>query len=160
MEQKRRLKEDILREKVIPPGARIREMPWKQIIVRMRDRVEETGRLLLEKRRPTDVRLQKKLGMMRLALMHQMHAKHGQEVDVAFLLETIELINRMEELLNQYEQDVGEWLDFLSALEKKLEDEGVMDADEELAEQARRLKGAIANLKTKLEDRGPFKPMA
>jgi len=159
MEHRKRLKEEVLREKVIPPGSRIREIPWKRLIVRMRDRVEEASKLLLEKRRPTDIRLQKKLGMMRLALLHQMHQKQNQEVDVSFLLETIELITRMEELLNQYEQDVLEWLDFLSGIERKLEEEGVLEGDEELAEQANRLKGAIQNLKTKLEDRGPFKPL-
>jgi len=134
-------------------GAHVKDIPWKTLIVDMREKVEESSRRLLQKRHTTDVRLDKKLGMMRLALLHQMHAKLKQEVDTKFLIEIIELINRAEELLENYEQDVRDWLEFIELLEKKLEAEGKLEGDEELEEQGTRLKKAINRLKGKLEDR-------
>jgi len=159
MEQERETKEWIRAEGVVPRGAKIREIPWKQLIIKMKERIERAERLLEANRKAKDVRLQKKLGMMRLALLHQLEAKKTQEVDIAFLLETIELVNRMEEMLGRYEADIVEWYEFLNAIEKKLEEEGMIYEDEELAKQSARLKSAIESLRSKLEKKGPFKPM-
>jgi len=144
---------------LVPPGTRLREVPWKRLIVEMRKKVEGSSRRLLDKRRSTDVRMEKKLGMMRLALLQRMHAKLKQEIDAQFFLDVIELLTRAEELLEEYEHDVGDWLEFLELLEKKLEEEGLLLEDEELIDQSKRLKGAVDKLRTKLEDRGPFKPL-
>lgn len=145
--------------RLIPPGTKLKDVPWKKLISEMRKKVDESGRRLLEKRHTTDMRLEKKLGMMRLALLQQMHAKLRQEVDARFFLDVIELISRAEELLEQYEHDVSDWLEFLELLEKKLEEEGMLLGDEEALEQGRRLRGAIDKLRRKLEEKGPFKPL-
>ena len=146
------------KESLVPPGTKLREVSWKKLIMSMQKRVEATSRRLLAGRKATDVRVEKKLGMMRLALLHQLQVKMTQEVDTKFFLEVIELINRAEELLEQYEHDVAEWKEFLEILEKKLEEEGLIVSDEELEEEARRMREAVLRLKAKLEKRPPLSP--
>ncbi len=145
--------------KVLPPGTKLKEIPWKKLVVDMRRKIEQSGNKLIEKRRSTDVRLEKKLGMMRLAILQQMHAKLKQDIDSKFFLDIIELLDRAEELLEEYEHDVTDWLNFLELLERKLEEEGMLLEDEDMIDQSKRLKHAIDRLRTKLEDRGPFKPL-
>jgi|GEM_PF-3447232 len=146
-------------EEGVSGSTRLRGTSWKQMIVRMRERVEKAEKLLASNRAVKDARLQKKLGMMRLAILNQLEIKKTQEVDTAFLLETIDLINRMEEMLEQYEMDILEWFEFINAIEKKLEEEGMLVEDAELAKQSMRLKSAIDRLRSKLERKGPFKPL-
>ncbi len=139
--------------------ARLKELPLKDLLIRMRKTVERTSKLLLAKRGAADVRMEKKLGMMRMALLDRMHRKLKEPIDVDFFMEMIEFINRAEELLEEYEHDVSEWQEFLDMLDKKLQEKGIIVEDEELLEQSRRLRGAVDRLRTKLEGRPPFRPM-
>lgn len=139
--------------------ARAREMPVKEMLIKISEIVERAGKSVLAKRStPADIRMEKKLGMMRMALLDKMHKKMKENIDVDFMVEMIEFIARAEELIEQYEHDVSEWQEFLDLLERKLEREGVVSSDEDLKEQHSRLKNAVDKLRGKLDEK-PFKPL-
>ena len=140
---------------------RLRELPLRDLLVSMRKLVEKTSRLLLAKGGgAAEMRMQKKLGMMRMALLDRMHRKLKESVDVDFFVEMIDFIGRAEELIEQYEHDTTEWQEFLDLLEKKLEAEGIIVETAELKDQNRRLKEAAEKLRAKLEGRPPFRPLS
>ena len=138
---------------------KFKEMPLKEMLIRINSVIEEASRTIVAKRAtPADRRMEKKLGMMRMALLDRMHKRLKENVDVDFLVEMIEFMARAEELVEQYEHDVGIWEEFLELLEKKLEKEGLVTSDEELNAQMGRLRKAVGKLREKMDEK-PFKPL-
>lgn len=139
--------------------ARFREMPLKDMLAKINTLVEGASKKLTAKRATReDRRMEKKLGMMRMALLDRMHKGLKESIDVDFLVEMIEFMARAEELIDQYEHDVSAWEEFLELLEKKLEKEGLVTNDAELNAQMDRLKKAVGRLREKIGET-PFKPL-
>lgn len=130
---------------------KLRKAPWGSILSTMRQRLKKTGKLLMERRKEKDLRIEKKVGLMRMALLHRLERKAKERVDTSFLLDMIELIQRLEELVENYQSDLEIWVEFLEIIEKKLEEEGLLVEDEEALKQAKRLKKAVERLRTRLE---------